>query len=185
MNGDHRDVDIITDLLRVIGENPYREGLKDTPARVLRSLHEMTAGMKEDPAEILSARFTAETYDELVVVRDIEFWSLCEHHLLPFHGFATVGYLPNGKVVGLSKVARLVECFARRLQIQERMTEQIARAMLDNLQPRGVGVVLKATHFCMAMRGVRKSSKLVTSSIVGSMRENPEIRAEFLALARG
>ena len=166
-----------------LGETPGREGLRDTPRRVKRAMLEMTSGYKDNPATILSARFTAKTYDEMVVVRGIEFWSLCEHHLLPFHGVATVGYIPNGKVVGLSKVARLVHCFSRRLQIQERMTEEIAQALETHLKPKGVAVVVRATHLCMAMRGVKTPAEMVTSRLLGGMLE-PTTRAEFLALER-
>jgi GTP cyclohydrolase I len=144
----------------------------------------MTAGYEEDPRHILACTFK-ETYDEMVVVSGVEFWSLCEHHMLPFHGKATVGYVPDGKVVGLSKLARLVHCFARRLQIQERMTQQIAMAMMEHLAPKGAGVILEATHLCMAARGVRTPSTMTTSAMYGCMFENPSARAEFLHLANG
>jgi GTP cyclohydrolase I len=168
-------------LLRYVGEDPVRLGLLGTPDRVARSLREMTSGYRDDPAGILATTF-AERSDEMVLVRDIEFWSLCEHHLLPFHGTATVGYLPRDNVVGLSKLARVVHCFARRLQVQERLTTQIASAVMDNLEPLGVGVVVRATHLCMAARGVRSPSTMVTSALLGVMRD-ADPRAEFLALA--
>ncbi|OFV89552.1 MAG: GTP cyclohydrolase I FolE [Acidobacteria bacterium RBG_16_68_9] len=169
-------------LIRGLGENPERDGLRGTPPRVVRSLFEMTCGYRDDPAAILSTTF-AEQYDEMIVVEPVEFWSLCEHHLLPFHGTARVGYLPSGRVVGLSKIARLVHCFARRLQIQERMTKEIAEAIRDHLGAAGVGVVVRATHLCMAARGVRSASMMTTSSMLGAMR-GPAARSEFLSLAR-
>lgn len=174
----------VRDLLVSLGEDPDRDGLVDTPARVVRALRELTMGSYEDPADILSTTFAVDC-DELVVVRDIPFASLCEHHLLPFTGTATVGYLPGERVVGLSKIARLVACFARRLQVQERMTVEIAEAMLTNLNPRGVGVVVEARHSCMSVRGVRSSGSMVTSSLLGRLRTNPSARAEFLNLRGG
>lgn len=177
--------DIIVRLLELMGEDPRRPGLKDTPGRVLRSLAEMTAGYKMDPAKILERTFP-DNYDQMVVVRGIEFWSLCEHHMLPFHGTATVGYIPSGgKVVGLSKLARLVHCYARRLQVQERLTNEIAEAIQKHLAPVGVGVVVRASHLCMAARGVRTPAEMVTSCMMGAMREDPEARAELLDLDRG
>lgn len=175
----------VVELLHHIGEDPDRDGLVDTPARVARAFTELTRGYHQDPADILSKRFVTEN-DEMVVVRDIPFWSLCEHHMLPFYGTATVGYIPQGEggVVGLSKLARLVDCFARRLQIQEQMTTEIADAMWTHLKPVGVGVVVTGNHLCMAMRGIQKSAPLVTSAMIGAMREKPAARAEFMALAR-
>ena len=168
-------------LLRSIGEDPERDGLLETPARVVKALKEMTAGYGEDPAEILSKTFD-EHSDELIILRDIDFYSTCEHHLLPFHGVASVGYIP-GKVVGISKLARLVQCFARRLQIQERMTQQIARAVEVHLQARGVGVIVKAHHLCMGRRGVKlPSAQLITSSMLGVLRTDTDSRSEFLRL---
>ena len=168
-------------LLRVVGEDPERDGLRDTPARVVRALVEMTAGYGESPADILSKTFS-EHSDELIVLRGIDFHSTCEHHLLPFQGVAHVGYLP-GKVVGISKLARLVHCFARRLQIQERMTQQIAQAIETHLEARGVGVIVTARHLCMGSRGVKlPASELVTSSMLGTLRDNGRTRAEFLRL---
>lgn len=172
-------------LLQSLGVPLDRAGTRDTPQRLVKSLHELTQGYHDDPAEILSTRFPA-TYDEMIVVREIEFWSLCEHHVLPFHGTATVGYLPgpDGGVVGLSKLARLVHAFSRRLQIQERLTQEIAQAMQEHLKPAGVGVVLRASHLCMAMRGVRTPAEMVTSALLGRFRD-PTVRAEFLSLANG
>jgi GTP cyclohydrolase I len=168
-------------LLRLIGEDPTRDGLRETPSRVVKAFLEMTAGYDESPAEILSKTF-AEHSDELIVLRGIDFHSMCEHHLLPFQGVAHVGYLP-GKVVGISKLARLVHCFARRLQIQERMTQQIAHAVETHLDARGVGVIISAHHLCMGCRGVRlPATQLVTSAMLGTLRNTPETRSEFLRL---
>ena len=171
-------------LLEALGAPVNEAGMAETPQRLVRSLEELTDGYQESPQDILSKRFPV-VYDEMIVVRDIEFWSLCEHHLLPFHGKATVGYIPgSGGVVGLSKLARLVHCFSRRFQIQERLTAQVASAVEQQLKPLGVGVVLSATHLCMAMRGVRTPADMVTSDLRGAMRESTP-RGEFLALARG
>jgi GTP cyclohydrolase I len=170
-------------LLEFIGEDTDRPDLADTPTRVAKAWMEMTAGYEMNPKEILSTCFEDNT-DELIVVRGIEFTSLCEHHVLPFVGTATVGYIPTGRIVGLSKIPRLVECFAKRLQVQERMTRQIAEAMVDNLAPLGVGVVVQASHSCMGCRGVRQpSAQMVTSSVLGALRDVPQARAEFLSLA--
>lgn len=170
-------------LLQALDAPIHDEGMLETPDRMVRSLRELTQGYAESPGKILSKRFPV-GYDEMIVVRGIEFWSLCEHHLLPFHGTATVGYIPGtGGVVGLSKLARLVHCFSRRFQIQERLTAQIADAMDEHLAPLGVGVVVHATHLCMAMRGVRTPADMVTSDLRGVMRE-PTPRGEFLALER-
>jgi GTP cyclohydrolase I len=174
----------VTALLRLVGEEPERDGLRDTPRRVVKALLEMTAGYDESPAEILSKTF-AEHSDELIVLRGIDFHSMCEHHLLPFQGVAHVGYLP-GKVVGISKLARLVHCFARRMQIQERMTQQIASAVETHLEARGVGVIVSAHHLCMGCRGVRlPNTQLVTSSMLGTLRNSAETRSEFLRLCEG
>jgi GTP cyclohydrolase I len=168
-------------LLRLVGEDPDRDGLRDTPARVVKALLEMTAGYDESPAAILSKTFD-EHSDELIVLRGIDFHSMCEHHLLPFQGVAHVGYLP-GRVVGISKLARLVHCFARRLQIQERMTQQVARAVETHLEARGVGVIITAHHLCMGCRGVRlPATQLVTSAMLGTLRSGAETRSEFLRL---
>jgi GTP cyclohydrolase I len=168
-------------LLRLVGEDPQRDGLCDTPERVVKALLEMTAGYDESPADILAKTF-AEHSDELIVLRGIDFHSICEHHLLPFMGVAHVGYLP-GKVVGISKLARLVHCFAKRLQIQERMTQQIARAVETHLEAQGVGVIVTAHHLCMGCRGVKlPATQLVTSAMLGTLRNSAETRSEFLRL---
>jgi GTP cyclohydrolase I len=175
--------DAVLRLLNFIGEDATREGLVDTPGRVCRSLAELTGGYNDDPATILSTVFT-EQHDQMVVLDGVEFTSLCEHHMLPFVGTAVVGYVPRGKVVGLSKLARLVECYARRLQVQERMTEQIALALMTHLEPEGAGVVIRAHHSCMGCRGVRKpSARMTTSALLGIMRYSPDARSEFLAFA--
>lgn len=171
----------VVTLLRFIGEDPARDGLVDTPSRVVKAWREMTAGYDEDPAEILSRTFD-ETSDEMIVLRGISFYSTCEHHMLPFYGEAQVGYLP-GRVVGISKLARLVNCFARRLQIQERMTRQIAEAIETHLEAKGVGVVIRAHHLCMGCRGVKQEeTEMVTSSLLGRLRNDASSRAEFLRL---
>jgi GTP cyclohydrolase I len=171
----------VVSLLRMIGEDPARNGLLETPRRVVKALREMTAGYSEDPAEILSKTFE-ESSDELIILRGIEFSSTCEHHLLPFYGTASVGYLP-GDVVGISKLARLVHCFARRLQIQERMTREIASAVSEHLHARGTAVIIQARHLCMACRGVKLAgTELVTSAMLGTLRDDAVTRAEFLGL---
>ncbi|HEX7678483.1 MAG TPA: GTP cyclohydrolase I FolE [Thermoanaerobaculia bacterium] len=178
---EHAASDAVTTILRFIGEDPSRDGLVDTPTRVLKAWREMTSGYDDDPAEILSRTFD-ETSDEMVVLRGIGFHSTCEHHLLPFYGQVSVGYLP-GKVVGISKLARLVDCFGRRLQIQERLTRQIAESIEEHLQARGVGVIVRAHHLCMGCRGVRQqTTEMVTSSMLGTLRSDPMARAEFLRL---
>lgn len=167
--------------LQFMGEDPNRDGLLETPRRVVKAISEMTAGYKQDPRVILSKTFDV-PYDEMVILRDIEFWSLCEHHMLPFHGKVHIGYLPDKKVVGISKLARVVDVFARRLQVQERMTQQIAESIETALKPKGVGVIVHATHLCMAMRGVQKPADMVTSCLLGVIREGGA-RSEFLKLA--
>lgn len=175
----------VRELLLAVGEDPERDGLLNTPDRVARMYAEVLSGQRLDPARHLDVTF-AEDHHEMVIVKDIPFDSLCEHHLLPFSGRAHVAYVPNGRIVGLSKVARVVEEFARRLQVQERLTSQVADLMMDRLQPQGVGVVLEATHTCMTMRGVRKPGALmVTSAVRGTFKSRTETRAEFTAsLAR-
>ncbi len=170
----------VKNILLHIGEDPSREGLVKTPHRVVKAMKELTAGYQQDPKEILSTVFH-QKYNEMVIVRDIEFWSLCEHHMLPFYGTATVGYLPDKKIVGLSKIGRLVHCFARRLQVQERLTEEVAHSLMDHLHPQGVGVIIKARHTCMNMRGIKTQGVMVTSCLLGQFRE-PATRAEFLSL---
>jgi GTP cyclohydrolase I len=175
----------IREILFAIGENPDREGLLKTPNRVARSYGELMAGLAEDPKLHLRTVFT-EQYDEVVLLRDIEFHSVCEHHLLPFMGKAHVAYLPAGKVVGLSKLARLVEGFARRPQVQERLTGQIADALMEELHPVGAACVIEATHTCMTIRGAKKhGSTMVTSALRGIFKENPSSRAEMLSLIYG
>lgn len=176
-------VDAVIRLIQHIGEDPTRDGLLDTPRRVTKAWRELTKGYQDDPTEILSKTFDV-SYDQMVVVRDIPFNSLCEHHILPFAGTATVGYIPGDRVVGLSKLARLVDCFANRLQVQERLTNQIAEAIQSNLRTSGVGVMIKASHSCMAARGIKKHGQMVTSCLLGAIRDKPEARAEFLDLAR-
>jgi GTP cyclohydrolase I len=177
----------VRELLIAVGEDPDRPGLKDTPARVARSYGEIFAGLWQDPGEVLATTFD-EDHDELVLVKDIPMYSTCEHHLVPFHGVAHIGYIPgeDGKVTGLSKLARLVEVYARRPQVQERMTSQIADALNDVLKPRGVLVVIEAEHLCMAMRGIRKpGSRTVTSAVRGIFRKNPATRSEAMSLVLG
>jgi len=177
--------DAVVRILQHIGEDPTREGLLDTPKRVLKAFTEMTSGYQLNPADVLSTTFDVGPADELVVVRAIPFHSLCEHHLLGFTGTATVGYLPEGRVVGLSKLGRVVELYARRLQVQERMTTQIADAIVDHLDTDTAGVVVRARHSCMGCRGIQKSAEMVTSKLTGRLRSDPAMRAEFMALERG
>ena len=170
--------------LALLGEDPDREGLMRTPLRVARSLAWLTRGYSETPQSAVGQGVFAEPHDHMVMVRDIELYSLCEHHLLPFFGKAHIAYIPNGKIVGLSKLPRLVEVFARRLQVQERLTAEIAEAVQEVLAPRGVGVVIEAMHLCMMMRGVEKqNSKTITSALLGSFRDDAKTRDEFLRLA--
>ncbi|MBW0256362.1 GTP cyclohydrolase I FolE [Cellulomonas sp. PS-H5] len=176
----------IRELLLAVGEDPDREGLRDTPARVARAYQEIFAGLRQDPHDVLSATFDI-GHEEMVLVKDIEVYSTCEHHLVPFHGVAHIGYIPgqSGKVTGLSKLARLVDVYARRPQVQERMTGEIADAMVEVLEPRGVLVVVECEHLCMSMRGVRKpGSRTVTSAVRGQMRD-PATRAEAMSLVLG
>jgi GTP cyclohydrolase I len=168
-----------------VGEDPNREGLQQTPERFEKAFRFLTSGYDQDPAKILNGAMFSVCYDEMVVVKDIEFFSLCEHHLLPFFGKCHVAYLPNKRVIGLSKVARLVNMFARRLQIQERLTSQIAAAIQDKISPEGVGVIIEARHLCMQMRGVEKQhGQAVTSAMLGGFRHNKQTRDEFLSLVR-
>jgi len=177
--------DLIEALLAELGEDPDRQGLKATPARVSRALRQLTDGYGVDPADVISDAVFDQDYDEMVVVKDIAFYSLCEHHMLPFFGTCHVGYLPRGKVVGLSKIPRLVGVFAHRLQLQERMTNEIAQALNVSLEPKGVGVVVEARHLCMEMRGVEKpGGQMITSCMLGTFRKDPRTRAEFLDLVR-
>ncbi|MBN1556345.1 MAG: GTP cyclohydrolase I FolE [Phycisphaerae bacterium] len=177
--------DAVRTILQAVGENPAREGLRETPTRVARMYEELLGGMDVDPAALMDVHFTEE-YDEMVVLRDIPFYSICEHHLLPFMGKAHVAYLPNGKVVGLSKLARVVEAFARRPQVQERLTGQIADLIMNKLGARGAGVIIEATHTCMTIRGVKKpGSVMVTSAMKGLFRTNIATRAEAINLLTG
>ncbi len=174
---------IIKDLIKELGEDPEREGLRETPQRVEKSLMYLLKGYKEDPKKILGKTFEVKDYDEMIVVKDIDFFSLCEHHLLPFFGKVHIGYIPKEKVVGISKIARLVEVFSRRLQIQERMTTEIAQTLMNHINPLGVGVVCEAVHLCMMMRGVEKQNSVVlTSAMLGVFRKRAETRHEFLTL---
>ena len=176
--------EIYRELLSRLGEDPNRDGLLATPERVEKSMAYLTNGYDQDPTQILRGALFDVDYDEMVIVKDIEMFSLCEHHMLPFFGKVHVAYIPNGKVVGLSKIPRLVEVFARRLQVQERMTQQIADAIQEAIAPQGVGVVIEARHLCMMMRGIEKQhSSTVTSAMVGCFREQPT-RTEFLSLVR-
>jgi GTP cyclohydrolase IA len=175
----------IRGVLEELGEDPEREGLLRTPERVEKSLRFLTRGYREDPDALLNQALFTVDYNEMVIIRDIDVFSLCEHHLLPFHGKAHIAYIPNGKVVGLSKIPRLVDMFARRLQVQERLTVQVAEMIEAKLQPQGVGVVIEAVHFCMMMRGVEKQNSVaVTSCMRGAFRENLTTRGEFLSLIR-
>ncbi|MBI4467599.1 MAG: GTP cyclohydrolase I FolE [Acidobacteria bacterium] len=177
--------DLIRRLLVLLGEDPGREGLRRTPQRMERALRFLTAGYQQDPEKVINAAYYAVPYDEMVIVKDIEVFSLCEHHLLPFFGKCHIAYIPNQKVVGLSKLPRLVNLYARRLQIQERLTNQIARTLWEKLEPQGVGVIVEARHLCMVMRGVEKQhSVAVTSAMLGCFRDDPETRQEFLALVQ-
>ena len=172
----------IVEILLAIGEDPNREGLQETPDRVAQMYQEILCGLDQDPAELLKVGFE-ENHQEMVILKDIPFHSICEHHLLPFHGKAHIGYIPSGRVVGISKLARVVEAFARRPQLQERLTSQIADTIMASLNPRGVGVVIQAEHLCMTMRGIRKPGSLVvTSASRGIFRSRRETRAEFLSL---
>jgi GTP cyclohydrolase I len=171
--------------LELIGEDPLREGLLKTPARVAASMKWLTRGYEMDVADVIGDALFEESHENMVMVRDIELYSLCEHHMLPFYGKAHIAYIPNGRIVGLSKLPRVVDIFAQRLQVQERLTEQIAQALSDVLQPRGVGVVIEAFHLCMMMRGVEKqNSRTITSSLRGVFRDDYKTRDEFLRLAQ-
>jgi GTP cyclohydrolase I len=174
----------VRELLIAVGEDIEREGLRDTPARIARMYAEIFAGLYEDPASHLTVGFS-EGHDEMVILRDIPFYSTCEHHLVPFHGLAHVGYVPNGRVTGVSKLARVVETIAKRPQLQERLTSQIADVIMDTLEPDGVAVVVEAEHLCVSMRGIRKSgAKMVTSAVRGSFKVSAVTRSEFLSLVR-
>ena len=176
---------LVEQLLKELGEDPHREGLVRTPERVAKAMQYLTSGYDQNVDDILNGALFVEEYDEMVVVKDIDFFSMCEHHLLPFVGKAHVAYMPHKKIVGLSKIPRLIEMFSRRLQVQERLTTQVATTLNDALQPRGVAVVVEAVHLCMLMRGVEKqNSKAVTSAMLGAFRDRPETRAEFMELIK-
>ena len=175
----------VREVIEAVGEDPEREGLRETPIRVARMYAELFEGLHMDPRDELRVGFEA-GHDEMVILRDIPFYSVCEHHFMPFHGVAAIGYIPDGRVVGLSKLARLLEGYARRPQLQERLTGQVADALMETLQPDGVAVVIEAEHLCMTQRGVRKpGSRMVTSATRGQFRQNQVTRAEFLSLVRG
>jgi GTP cyclohydrolase I len=177
--------DLVREMIIRLGEDPDREGLVRTPARVHKAMQFLVKGYKDDPEALLRKALFSVSYDEMVIVKDVEMFSLCEHHLLPFFGKVHVAYIPNGKVIGLSKIPRLIEAFSRRLQIQERLTTQIAEAIQNTIEPQGVGVVIEARHLCMMMRGVEKQhSSAVTSSMLGCFRNEEETRTEFLSLIR-
>jgi GTP cyclohydrolase IA len=177
--------ELVREMIVRLGEDPEREGLVRTPARVEKAMRFLVQGYKEDPDALLRKALFTVNYDEMVIVKDVEMFSLCEHHLLPFFGKVHVAYIPNGKVIGLSKIPRLIEAFSRRLQIQERLTTQIAEAIQKTIEPQGVGVVIEARHLCMMMRGVEKQhSSAVTSSMLGCFRNEEETRTEFLSLIR-
>jgi GTP cyclohydrolase IA len=177
--------DLVRKMIALVGEDPNREGLRKTPERFEKAFKFLTSGYHQNVDSVLNGATFAVAYDEMVVVKDIEFFSLCEHHLLPFFGKAHVAYLPNKRVLGLSKIARLVNMFARRLQIQERMTSQIAQSIEEKISPEGVGVIIEARHLCMQMRGVEKQhGQAVTSAMLGSFRHNKQTRDEFLSLVR-
>ncbi|HVJ27721.1 MAG TPA: GTP cyclohydrolase I FolE [Vicinamibacterales bacterium] len=178
--------DIIRQLLADLGEDASREGLLDTPKRVEKSFRFLTSGYQTDVDEVVNNALFTVDYNEMVIVKDIDFYSLCEHHLLPFFGKCHVAYIPNGRVLGLSKIPRIVEIFSRRLQVQERLTSQIAATILEKVQPLGVGVVMEAKHLCMSMRGIQKqNSAAVTSAMLGSFRSDARTRSEFLSLIKG
>jgi GTP cyclohydrolase I len=173
----------VADILRLVGEDPEREGLRKTPERVARSLEYLTKGYREDPKTVINGALFVEEYSEMIVLKDLDFFSLCEHHVLPFFGTANVAYIPKHRIVGISKLARLVDVYARRLQVQERLTTQIATMLMDELDPLGVAVVLRAEHLCMRMRGVEKqNSVVVTSAMLGVFRSHQETRQEFMTL---
>lgn len=175
--------DAVRQIITSIGEDPDRSGLKDTPERVVKMYEELTSGYDKDPKKEINDAIFEIKYDEMVVVKDIEYYSLCEHHMLPFFGKCSVGYIPNGKIIGLSKIPRVVEIVSKRLQVQERMTVEIAEFLNQTLNPLGVGVVAEGYHLCMAMRGVKKSEvSMITSSMLGAFRKDERTRSEFLSL---
>ncbi len=177
--------ELIQKLLKELGEDPEREGLKKTPERMKESLMFLTEGYRQDPRKLIENSVYSDKHEEMVLVKDIPLYSLCEHHLLPFFGHAHIAYIPNEKIVGISKIARMVDLFARRLQVQERLTNQIAETLMDVLKPKGVACVIEAEHLCMQMRGVQKrGTAIVTSAMLGAFRNRPETRAEFMNLIK-
>jgi GTP cyclohydrolase IA len=175
----------IRHILKALGEDPDREGLVKTPSRVIQALTFLTQGYRQDPAKVINDALFTENYEEMIVQKDIDFYSLCEHHLLPFFGKAHVAYIPHHKIVGISKLARLVDVYARRLQVQERLTNQIANIIMEKLDPLGVAVVIEAEHLCMRMRGVEKqNSMIITSTLLGAFRTRQDTRQEFMTLIR-
>lgn len=177
--------ELIAQLLIALGEDPGREGLRRTPERVAESLTFLTEGYRQDPRKLIENSVYSDRHEEMVLVKDIPLYSLCEHHLLPFYGHAHVAYIPNEKIVGISKIARMVDLFARRLQVQERLTNEIGHTLMDVLNPKGVAVVVEAEHLCMQMRGVQKrGTSIVTSAMLGAFRKRPETRAEFMQLIK-
>ena len=176
---------LVKELLKELGEDPSREGLAKTPMRVAKSLEFLTRGYRETPRKVINNAVFASGTNHMIVLRDVEIYSMCEHHMLPFYGKCAIGYISNGKVLGVSKLARIVECFARRLQIQERLTEQVAEAVREAVDAEGVGVVMECRHLCMMMRGVEKqNSVMTTSAVIGSFRTDEKVRQEFLSLLR-
>jgi GTP cyclohydrolase I len=185
---DHQGIeDAVRQILQAVGEDPNREGLQNTPNRIARAYGELLAGYRTDPMQLINGALFEVEYDDMVLVRDIEFFSLCEHHILPFMGRAHIAYIPKGKVIGLSKIPRIVDMFSRRLQVQERMTRQMADFLCSTINPLGAGVVVEALHLCSMMRGVKKhDARMTTSTMVGSFRTNPSTRQEFLdSISRG
>jgi len=177
--------DLIRKMLEELGENPERPGLIKTPERVKESLEFLTSGYHEDPEKILEGAIFEEEYDEMVIAKNISLYSLCEHHLLPFYGECHVAYIPKGRIIGISKIPRIVHTFARRLQVQERLTNQIAKTLMEHLKPYGVAVTIEAVHLCMAMRGVRKrDARITTSAMLGAFRTDPKTRMEYLELIK-
>lgn len=177
--------DAVREIITAIGENPERDGLRDTPRRIADMYEEIFAGLRTDPYKFLEVTFD-EAYSEMVVLKDIPFYSMCEHHFAPFHGVAHVAYIPQGRVVGLSKLARVVDTFARRPQVQERLTAQVVDTIMEGLQPKGAAVVIQAEHLCLTMRGIKKAgAKMVTSAVRGIFKDNPATRAEFQSILRG
>ncbi|MGN1254388.1 MAG: GTP cyclohydrolase I FolE [Prevotella sp.] len=172
-------------ILNILGEDPEREGLKKTPMRVAKAMQILTRGYTQDPHKVLTDALFEEKYDQMVIVKDIDFFSMCEHHMLPFYGKAHVAYIPNGHITGLSKIARVIDIYSHRLQVQERLTEQIMKCINDTLKPQGVMVVLEAKHMCMQMRGVEKQNSITTTSAYSGVFESMKVREEFMSLLRG